>query len=91
MTQLLPSTLPIPLSDSVSMSFQLIPAGEFLMGSPTTETDRFNDESPQHLVKISQPFYMSVHGNCLADRGRSLADPIVLTSLGKWGRASVGD
>ena len=29
-----------------------VPAGEFLMGSPTTEADRFDDEGPQRQVKI---------------------------------------
>lgn len=30
-----------------------IPAGTFLMGSPETEEDRFDDEGPQHLVTVS--------------------------------------
>jgi formylglycine-generating enzyme required for sulfatase activity len=33
-----------------------IPAGSFLMGSPSSEQGRENDESPQHRVTISQPF-----------------------------------
>ncbi len=34
-----------------------IPGGEFLMGSPDSEADRKDDESPQHKVKVS-PFWM---------------------------------
>ncbi|MFN3851570.1 MAG: formylglycine-generating enzyme family protein [Spirosomataceae bacterium] len=35
-----------------------IPGGEFMMGSPTTEKDRKEDEGPQHKVKI-EPFWMA--------------------------------
>ena len=35
-----------------------IPSGEFLMGSSETETGRWDDESPQHLVKVP-PFFIS--------------------------------
>ncbi|NEQ18717.1 MAG: formylglycine-generating enzyme family protein [Microcoleus sp. SIO2G3] len=34
-----------------------IPGGQFLMGSPDNEPERFDNESPQHTVTI-QPFYM---------------------------------
>jgi formylglycine-generating enzyme required for sulfatase activity/CheY-like chemotaxis protein len=35
-----------------------IPEGEFWMGSPEDEKDRYKDESPQHKVTVS-PFFMS--------------------------------
>lgn len=34
-----------------------IPGGEFLMGSPEDESGRFDDEGPQHKVKV-EPFWM---------------------------------
>ena len=34
----------------------VIPAGEFLMGSPEDEEERFDREGPQHLVTIRKPF-----------------------------------
>ncbi|MFZ1415770.1 MAG: formylglycine-generating enzyme family protein [Defluviicoccus sp.] len=34
----------------------VIPAGEFLMGSPEKEEGRFDDEEPQHKVTIGTPF-----------------------------------
>jgi formylglycine-generating enzyme required for sulfatase activity len=34
----------------------VVPAGEFIMGSPSDELHRDNDEGPQHKVIISQPF-----------------------------------
>ena len=37
-------------------SMVVIPAGQFLMGSPATESGRFEDEGPQHAVTIARPF-----------------------------------
>ena len=37
----------------------VVPAGTFLMGSPATEKDRSDDESPQHEVKIAKPVAVS--------------------------------
>jgi formylglycine-generating enzyme required for sulfatase activity len=34
----------------------VVPAGNFLMGSPATETGRDDNEGPQHQVTISKPF-----------------------------------
>ena len=34
----------------------LVPAGEFLMGSPDSEKGRGKDEGPQHKVAFAQPF-----------------------------------
>jgi formylglycine-generating enzyme required for sulfatase activity len=39
------------------MSFVLIPAGSFIMGSPAAEPERDPDER-QHPVTISKPFYL---------------------------------
>jgi formylglycine-generating enzyme required for sulfatase activity len=43
--------------DDVKFDMVPIPAGEFLMGSPETETGRKPDEGPQIRVKI-EPFWM---------------------------------
>jgi formylglycine-generating enzyme required for sulfatase activity len=45
------------LGNAISLTMVKIPAGEFLMGSPTTETGRYEDESPQHKFKVSE-FYI---------------------------------
>ena len=37
----------------------VIPAGSFMMGSPSYEEGRDNDEGPQHRVTIHQPFAVS--------------------------------
>ena len=49
------------VTNSIGMKFALIPAGEFLMGSPETDKDAQPDEKPQHKVKITKPFLMGVH------------------------------
>ena len=38
---------------------RLIPAGEFLMGSPDSEKERYSNEGPQHKVRISQQFWLA--------------------------------
>jgi formylglycine-generating enzyme required for sulfatase activity len=67
----LPKQLTIDVPGGVKMEFVLIPAGEFIMGSPEAERqaalaemkdgwekDRIPTESPQHKVKINGPFYL---------------------------------
>ena len=34
----------------------VIPAGEFMMGSPSSEPDRLESEGPQHRVQIEKPY-----------------------------------
>ena len=46
-------------TNSIGMKLRLIPAGEFMMGSPGTESDRSNNET-QHRVSITKPFYLGV-------------------------------
>ena len=52
--------LTLDLVKDTTMKLVLIPAGQFMMGSPPDEKDRSNSESPQHPVRISKPFYMAV-------------------------------
>ena len=45
-------------TNSIGMKLVLIPAGEFLMGSPVSEKDRGTGTSEQqHRVRITRPFY----------------------------------
>jgi formylglycine-generating enzyme required for sulfatase activity len=58
------------IKNSIGMEFVLIPAGEFLMGTPKERLDAIaagnivyyrnwiENETPQHRVSISQPFYL---------------------------------
>jgi formylglycine-generating enzyme required for sulfatase activity len=48
----------IGFTNSIGMKLVLIPAGEFLMGSPDSDSDALSDEKPQHTVRITKPFYL---------------------------------
>src|SRR5581483_8499621 len=52
--------MPQRITNSLGMTFTIIPAGEFTMGSPPTEPERGSDEGPLHKVQITKPFYMAV-------------------------------
>lgn len=45
-------------SPSTGMEFVLIPAGEFMMGSPSEDHSRYKNEGPFHKVTIGYSFYM---------------------------------
>jgi formylglycine-generating enzyme required for sulfatase activity len=47
----------LSFSNDLGMTFNLIPAGTFMMGSPETELGRYDDEIP-HEVTLTQAFYM---------------------------------
>ncbi len=44
--------------NAVRFAWRWIPPGRFLMGSPTTEKGRYDDEGPQHEVTIGHGFWM---------------------------------
>ncbi len=50
----------VALQGDVTLSFVLVPPGEFGMGSPSTEEGRSGEEL-LHAVRINRPFYMGVH------------------------------
>ncbi len=54
----LPKELAIDLGGGVKLEMVLIPAGEFLMGSPDSDKDAQSWEKPQHRVRITKPFYL---------------------------------
>jgi formylglycine-generating enzyme required for sulfatase activity len=56
-TKSLPKELTIDLGKGVKLEMVLIPAGEFLMGSPDSDKDARDSEKPQHRVRITKPFY----------------------------------
>ncbi len=47
------------ITNTIGMELVRIPAGEFMMGSPRGEPGSDPDE-PQHLIRITQPFYIGV-------------------------------
>ena len=58
---------PVELTNSIGMKLRLIPAGEFMMGSPEDEEGRGRDEGPLHRVRITKPLYL---GACEVTRGQ---------------------
>ena len=54
----LPPTLTLDLGGGVTMELVLIPAGEFLMGSPRWDGRHDSSNGPQHRARITRPFYM---------------------------------
>jgi formylglycine-generating enzyme required for sulfatase activity len=57
-TNSLPKEFTADLGGGVKMEMVLIPAGEFMMGSPNSDRGAANDEKPQHRVRITEPYYM---------------------------------
>ncbi len=53
-----PKELSVDLGKGIKLEMVLIPAGEFLMGSPDSDKDAFEWEKPQHRVRITKPFYL---------------------------------
>jgi formylglycine-generating enzyme required for sulfatase activity len=47
--------------NSLGMEFTLIPAGSFTMGADKNFEDADDDETPQHRVSISRPFYLGAY------------------------------
>jgi formylglycine-generating enzyme required for sulfatase activity len=71
-----------PLESFVEdMSFVSIPAGTFMMGSPATESGRYDNEGPQHQVTISKGFELQAtevtQGQWVAVMG---SNPSIFTS-----------
>ncbi len=52
--------LTLNLPKGVTMKLVLIPAGEFMMGSPKSQEGRRAHEGPLHKVTIRKPFYMGI-------------------------------
>ena len=45
--------------EDIEIRFRWIPPGEFKMGSPGDETGRYDDEAPQHKVRIDQGYWLA--------------------------------
>lgn len=48
----------VQTTHAIIQRLRWIPSGTFLMGSPHSEPERFDDEGPQHQVTISQGFWL---------------------------------
>ena len=48
------------LTNTIGIDLRLIPAGEFMMGSPDSDEYAFPNETPHHLTRITKPFLLGV-------------------------------
>jgi formylglycine-generating enzyme required for sulfatase activity len=51
----------LDLGGGHKMKLVRIEPGQFMMGSPKNEADRFDDEGPMHEVEITKPFFIGVY------------------------------
>ncbi len=67
----------VDLGNGVSLEMVKITGGTFMMGSPETEEGRYNDESPQHEVTVSDFYigkYQVTQGQWQAVMGNNPSD-----------------
>jgi formylglycine-generating enzyme required for sulfatase activity len=56
-----PSKPPEVITNSIGMKLALLPAGDFLMGSPDSDPKAESDEKPQHRTRITRPFCLGIY------------------------------
>jgi len=49
---------PVQITNPIGLKLNLIPPGEFAMGSPDSEPGR-SDSETEHRVRITKPFYLT--------------------------------
>lgn len=62
------------VSNSIGMQLRLVPAGEFMMGSPESDMDAHSDERPQHHVRITKGFYLSTYATTQGEYQHVMGD-----------------
>ncbi len=73
-------------SDGVGLPvMRIMPAGEFLLGSPPDDPMRRNTEHPQKRIEISRPFAMSVFPLLRSEARSLIAQPANAQTTGKTG------
>jgi len=81
---------PKEFTNSIGMKMVLIPAGEFMMGSPDSEPERFSDELPQHRVRITRPFYLGAYEVTVGQFRQFVEDTGYKTDAEKHGKGGEG-
>jgi formylglycine-generating enzyme required for sulfatase activity len=83
-----PKELNLDLGNNAQLKLVLIPAGEFLMGSPDNEPEAKPDEHPRRLVRITRPFYMGAteltQAQWTAVMGTTIRDVQAKLTKTKW-------
>lgn len=81
---------PKAFTNSIGMKLVLIPAGEFLMGSPESDRNADDDEKPQHRVRITRPFYLGAYEVTVGQFRKFVEDTGYKTDAEKDGQGGVG-
>ncbi len=81
---------PKEIVNSIGMKLKLIPAGEFLMGSPDSDPQAETNEKPQHRVRITQPFYLGIHQVTRDQFRRFVEATRYKTEAERYGRGGYG-
>ena len=76
---------PVEFTNSIGIKFRLIPAGEFMMGSPEGD-----DDEKLHRVRITKPFYLGIHEVTVGDFRRFVSDTGYKTEAEKDGMGGFG-
>ncbi|MCE2809166.1 MAG: SUMF1/EgtB/PvdO family nonheme iron enzyme [Planctomycetaceae bacterium] len=83
---------PKEISNSIGMKMVLIPKGTFMMGSPTSEEGR-NDDEVQHEVTITRDFYLgayevtqSQYERVMGHNASGLNKVDLMLTIGDWQR-----
>jgi formylglycine-generating enzyme required for sulfatase activity len=69
-----------PLAPEIGLEMVAIPSSKFMMGSPESEHDRYDDESPQHQVIVS-PFFIGKYPITQAQWGAIANTPEIQQKL----------
>lgn len=99
-----PAPPPIPLiyeSKTIGMKLVLVPAGEFDMGTaetnaqlvarfPGVQAEYFDDERPQHHVRITQPFYLGQYEVTVGQFGQFVEAQSYRTEAERDGKGGLG-
>ncbi len=98
-----PETMNKVITNSIGVNLVLIPAGEFMMGSRESteelakvfekeglEPSYFEDEHPQHRVKITRPFYLGAHEVTVGQFRKFVSDTSYKTDAEKDGKGGYG-
>ena len=84
------------ITNSIGMEFAYIPAGEFLMGSPMSDEQTQDDETPQHRIRITKPLRVGVYEVTIGQFGAFVTATAYQTDAegygqGGWGLNEMGE
>ncbi len=85
-----PPEPPKEVVNSIGMKLKLVPAGEFLMGSPDSDEDALEHEAPPHRVRITQPIYLGIYQATRGQFGRFVEATRYQTDAEKDGQGGYG-